>query len=86
MFSEVLLLISDLLRVSIIGKLLLIKEHKMNSKLEFLQVKILILTVHSVTIHLDFPTMVLDNLDTILTPVVLHMAKDSKKKEFLGVV
>lgn len=85
MFSEVLLLILDLLRASIIGKLLLIKEHKMNLKLEFLQVKILILTVHSVIIHLDFLTMVLDNLDTILTQVVLHMAKDSKKKEFLDV-
>lgn len=85
MFSEVQLLILDLLKESTIGKLLQIKEHKINSKLESLQIKILISTVPSVIIHLALPTMVLDNLGIILMPVVLPMARDSKKKVSLDV-
>lgn len=85
MFSEVQLLILDLLRESTIGKLLQIKEQKINLKLESLPIKILILTVHSVIIHLVLPIMVLDNLDITPMPVDLPTVKDSKKKVFLDV-
>ena len=82
MFSEQPSLVSGLLAEFTIGKFMLTRELKMNSKSVSPPATSLIPIQLSVTIHLGLPFMDSDSFDMDPMPQARNMERDSKKKEF----